>query len=46
MIGKIKKIYKSFNDMSLDEQTVCVIIFAYILAGIAIFIAHYVLKLF
>ena len=46
MIGKYNKIYDYFNNMTLDQKTVCFIIIAYMLAGIAIFIAHYVLELF
>ncbi len=46
MIGKINKLLRKWNNLTLDEQTVCFILFAYLLAGIAIFIAHYVLKLF
>ncbi len=46
MIGKFNKIYNYFNNMTLDEKTVCFIMLAYMLAGICVFIAHYVLELF
>ena len=46
MIGKFNKIYNYFNNMTLDQQTVCFIMLAYMLAGISIFIGHYILQLF
>jgi len=46
MIGKINNLLKKWNNLSLDEQTVCFIFLSYILAGIVIFIGHYVFKLF